>query len=352
MRKITGSITLESSLLLVVLIKICVRAWLSSADRLKTKQHLHLRQVISYFNVAITSLSNLYDSVMQTWIGTMNLMEELLNGKAQCVEDGALLLGLSAWHIYPDLSLTTDKPTYIAQHDDLVPQHALITFGLLNSSTSSGSGVHWSLPLANLRYYGRPVVRKRFFGLSNSRVPFDDLIYVALGSMFCSWQISENDVPNALKLIRVLSDNFVSTAPWMVRFEQACARYGQLRDGARTYAHCLMSSGFRHSATFLGTKEEHPAPVFGLTDIVLLLKLCWDADCRIKLLRYWARKHLQNRGRAIIRYFMPESSVERFALVEPEKSRKRKHGSCDVSLPERHPEYWVHEASAGIIVIG
>src|SRR5436305_1297729 len=94
---------------------VCARAWLSTADRAKQKQQVQLRLVIDNMTIPVKSASNAYDSVMDTWTETMKLMEEVLSGKALRVQNGALLLGLSAWHIYPDLSVTTTQTVHVAQ---------------------------------------------------------------------------------------------------------------------------------------------------------------------------------------------------------------------------------------------
>lgn len=118
--------------------KVDIRAWLSIADQAKEKQQDQVRPVINHVSLPVKSVNNVYDSAMETWIEAMKLMEELLLGKPHRVENGALLLGLSAWHIYPNLSVVTAQAVYVAQHDDLVPQNALITIGLLPKQSSSG----------------------------------------------------------------------------------------------------------------------------------------------------------------------------------------------------------------------
>lgn len=76
-----------------------------------------------------------------------------------------------------------------------------------------------------------------------------------------------------------------------------------------------------------------------MTGIALLLRLCANAaDSRIKLLRFYARPNARNLQGVIIRDFMPGDDMERVALVEPPKSKKRKRESKAGSAYAR-PEY-------------
>ncbi len=82
----------------------------------------------------------------------MIAVEKLTQGMPHSIVDGSVLLALSAWHIYPDMSVLGKHSHFVRQDDSLVAQGGVLTLGLESAlSTSDDSisnGVTWSLPLA------------------------------------------------------------------------------------------------------------------------------------------------------------------------------------------------------------
>lgn len=50
----------------------------------------------------------------------MSAVDKIVAGVAQRVENPEVLLGLSAWHIYPDMAFLGRETTIIEQKDKLV----------------------------------------------------------------------------------------------------------------------------------------------------------------------------------------------------------------------------------------
>ncbi|KAI1109628.1 hypothetical protein F5Y14DRAFT_458003 [Nemania sp. NC0429] len=132
------------------------RAWVRTADSVKQKQQVQLRLIVNNLNSEVNDKSNTYESVMGAWISAMEVVESLIQGVPQSVHDGAVLIALSSWHLYPDMVVFQDDFKEITQSDPLVAQGGVLTMGL-KASPESTEGVRWSLPLSKLRYYGAPV---------------------------------------------------------------------------------------------------------------------------------------------------------------------------------------------------
>lgn len=81
------------------------RAWLGFADRAQNVQQTKLKLVIDEMQQPIAPKSSLYESVIEAWTVALRGMEELLKGASQGVSHSGLILALSSWHIYPDLSV-------------------------------------------------------------------------------------------------------------------------------------------------------------------------------------------------------------------------------------------------------
>ena len=162
------------------------RAWLATADMVKARQQTQLRLILSNLDVVVNSTEHTYESVMEAWIESMKVVNNLLAGMPQSIHHGAALVGLSAWHLYPDMMLYVDAFKEVAQADPLFGPGGILTIGL--QSTQGGDhGVCWSLPLAKLRYYGDPVLVTKVLNEDDSRVSFQQLILIVIGILARQW---------------------------------------------------------------------------------------------------------------------------------------------------------------------
>lgn len=161
------------------------RAWLLSADEVKIRESTQLKLITKNCGMFVSSLGGTYASVIDVWTTAMSSLQNLILGMPHRISKGALLVGLSSWHIYPDLNVV--GPTTHVRFDDLlVGAGGVITIGLQSASPEIDNGVGWSLSLSHLRYYGDPVKVMTSTGADSQRISMEELHLVALGSMLGS----------------------------------------------------------------------------------------------------------------------------------------------------------------------
>lgn len=97
------------------------------------------------------------------------------------------LLGMSSWHLYPDMVVLGGVTVEVKQNDKLFFPSTVLTIGLQFVDKSRRS-VSWSLSLAHLKYYGHPVQSSCSFGPENSRVTIDQFAYIILGCVLGGWK--------------------------------------------------------------------------------------------------------------------------------------------------------------------
>lgn len=163
------------------------RAWLQSADQAMAVKQTRLMRALEELRLPIENDPTLLDSVMKACTAALESMEKLICGTAQRVQSPAVLLGLSCWHIYPDLLvLGAGKIEPTKQQDPLVPNGGLLTIGMQLEGGTDES-IFWSLPLSFLRWYGDPVVAQGYIGPGHSRISPQELIFVTMGCLFGHW---------------------------------------------------------------------------------------------------------------------------------------------------------------------
>ncbi|KAF2136900.1 uncharacterized protein K452DRAFT_236786 [Aplosporella prunicola CBS 121167] len=275
------------------------RAWLRAADEAKSLQQKQLTLIVENLTVPISShKTGTYKSVLHVWKNALRLMENVLCGMPQAVEDGALLLGLACWHIYPDLNLHGNLK--VEQHDNLVPKGVFITVGLETSPAQHVGGVIWSLPLAHYRYYGSPKSSTRTLCNDTERVSFEGFLQVALGAYLHNW-------PDALAKLEeyaqflvefsayldVLGDETFSQTKdcsagespqrndWLQVLAQASQKLLDSKGVDRAMCLRLAKLGQRRAKDLLG----RTLPMFGLTEMEILLSLLSHREDKIALLR-------------------------------------------------------------------
>lgn len=63
----------------------------------------------------------------------MKTLQDLILGRPQRISKGALLVGLSCWHIYPDLNVVGPL-TSVQFNDELVGEGGIVTLGLQSAT--------------------------------------------------------------------------------------------------------------------------------------------------------------------------------------------------------------------------
>lgn len=277
------------------------RALLSSADKAKEKQQKQLMLIIGNVNIPVNNKMKVYESVIQAWTSAMTTADKLIGGEPLRALNGATLLGLSAWHLYPKLVVVGDSVREINFDDPFVSTGGILTIGLQSSSVESEDGVYWSLPLAHLRYYGPPVLSAKSIGSHGSRISFDQLQQVALGCVFRDCGFSTTDICEAAKFIVLLRD-YMAKSSRNVKHEKpitpsmlSLTWFGQLATAAnalldsegsdRELFKKLIERGKRRCPRFLANISPPMNDGFGLCKPIVLLSLLRDQEERISTLR-------------------------------------------------------------------
>ncbi len=246
------------------------RSWLQSADEVKKVAKTKLMLIIKNIHVNISAGENTYQNVINAWRHALLGMENLIQGKPQEASDGSVLLALSSWHIYPDLMVIGSPTKSEKFHDPLVRPGGIITVGLQDASATRDMGMHWSLTLSQYRFYERDI--RVDSGDETGRIPIDELLVVAMGSLFSAWRVPKaEELPTARWLVAL--NRFIDSSPnkthlahrsWLNVLGNAGQRLMDINND--DLAHCseLVAWGRRRAKDFLGFQSTLPEPFFGL----------------------------------------------------------------------------------------
>ena len=301
------------------------RAWLRTADEAKQLEQTQLMLIINNLDIPVSNNMSVYHSVIESSKTALVSMENILKGMPQRVQSGAFLLGLSAWHLYPDMVVHGSVTKKIQQGDQLVPTGSIITLGL-ESVAGADMGVCWSLPLAHLRFYGDPVQSSRSTGHDASRIPAEQLIYVVLGVLFRNWVKTSSMIPLALRWLSKMHRCIKRAAQvevghgaaareaegirqlfedcgWLRILLSRVESFEKLHEHEMEIPIKLMATGFRRFDGMLD--RENPLPqCFGLLNVRILFPL-FKKDMmeeRIRILRGVAAQQKASPEYMIIRY--------------------------------------------------
>ncbi|ORY14331.1 hypothetical protein BCR34DRAFT_646751 [Clohesyomyces aquaticus] len=159
------------------------RAWLKTADDAQRSRQTQLRLILDNISAPVSHSSNVHSAVMEAWKKALRAMNDLVSGKGLRIQSGDVLLGLSAWHLYPDISVQSPRPCFVSQGDTLISMGGIAAVGLVGQAERpTDDGFYWSLPLSHLKHYSDPVQTTRHSGLSESDVSYDQFLLVILGS--------------------------------------------------------------------------------------------------------------------------------------------------------------------------
>ena len=296
------------------------RAWLRTADFVKSRQHKQLKLIIDNLNTPVNHISNTYDSVTTAWKNCLSQMEGLIEGIAQQAFRGDIMIAMSAWHLYPDMSLVVPAAAHVFQHDPIFASGGILTIGL-EARDSQHKGVSWSLPLACLRYYGEPVMASCSVNShEGSRLTLEELLLSIVGCFLVGWEVAESDTSRALKWLAQLADILheaadsnckeakaliggVASSSWFGLLLLTAQRYQRSSDDERHASRRLVSLGRKHGKNFLGLPKYS---LFGLTRRGYFVGTMKNEDERIQFLREVAREIQATAGlenhHLIIRY--------------------------------------------------
>lgn len=186
------------------------RSWLRTADSVRAKEQKQCSLILKNVNLAVNNESQLYSSVMHAWTTGMRTLDKILSGTPVEVQDGALLLAISSWHIYPDMMIyglggKHQPRTEVIMGDPLISPGGMVTLGLSRLShpdaNAEALGVYWSMPLERFKFYGKAVQRTRNLQDDASRLTFRELLLANLGAILGRWRIPKNQWTDIIQII-------------------------------------------------------------------------------------------------------------------------------------------------------
>jgi hypothetical protein len=346
------------------------RAWLLSADEVKKFETAQFKLITKDFGMFASSVGGTYASIIDVWTTAMRSLQDLINGMPQSISKGALLLGISAWHIYPDLNVV--GPTvHVKFKDPLVNPGGTITLGLAFSENDTGA--KWSLSLSHLRYYGDPVKVSMSAETNISRITMGQLHLVALGSLIGTWETCVTSVENAARLFVALKDclssrySLLDDFLWLDLICTAATKFLQCSPGTqKDEALSLVAYGRRRGKKFLYEEVQARDSIFGLADPS---KLMWtkydpyediDAENFVEDVRHLASRYGLRHDQCFIRYrrnssqlsnSSPETDYE-CATAIPLAIKSRKRDQEGVEQTTLFHERWVGTSVSNHLQVG
>lgn len=311
------------------------RAWLQSADATKRLAQTQLMLIINNVRMPVNAKKDPYVSVIDAWKSGMNTMERLICGTPQRVQDGAILLAMSSWHLYPNMQVLSDRTKDIDFGDELMACSMLTisTFG----TSDNRDGVFWSLPLSRMRYYSPPVVSERNIASDTSRISIEEFHIVFLGSFVGQWRSICNDEVRCCKFIIRLQDTYnnasSNTPAWFQLLAAAASRVLNASGHLRAQYHKLLKLGSRRCGGFIHDPAMNPPAFFGLENFYNLVRTVGNTEDCIRLLRRAGEARKATAQATVIRYAnRHQRGGFHFASSIPQKrgSYKRSAGQTEV----------------------
>lgn len=306
------------------------RSWLQSADEAKRVQRTQLQLVVDNLHLSFTHRESTYEAVTEVWRHAMMGMEKCIKGSPQEVSDGSILLALSSWHLYPDLIIAHEATTKIPFSDLFLMESGAMTIGLQFAPGSRPVGVHWSLTLSHLRYYGDAIEVQSSNEIQ--RLTIHQLLVMVFGDLLSSWQIPKGvkaqshcaqwlvELTGALDAISDHRGDFTMTAKrdnyaWLRILAVAARNYLDLQEEDPQTCAMITAWGRRRCKTFMGSAAN--TPYFGLGSPLLCsaLQRSDALEAGVQFLRKMAADMGLGQGEAVIRYYKPMSHTQRTELI-------------------------------------
>lgn len=262
------------------------RSWLRTADTACERWQRQLLLIANNIGSQMITGSNVYMTIIQTWHNAMRVLEKLIVGVPQRVQQAEILLGLSAWHLYPDMVVVHDTAKLVSQKDELIAAGGIMTLGLHVPGEEDAQGIKWSLPLSHLRYYGKPVQSSRDLSLCTSRINFEQFSLLSLGSLTRSWAETFETV---VRLIFALSNVWRKEdrvmPKWLKLFFETVQWYSSLAGREKQTAEQIFFFGRRRCGNLFDTAQGAVEEGFGLCSVENFVKALPGAESRIAWLR-------------------------------------------------------------------
>lgn len=345
------------------------RAWLRTADRVKVKQQDQLMLLIANLSVPINHHMAVYHSVITGWSSALEVTERLIKGMPQAGNSGPCLLALSAWHIYPDIMVAGASPQVHNFDDSEVQPGGVITLGLSSRVHDDARGVYWSLSLAHLRHYGRPVASEASLGLQSKRLTFDQFTQAVFGSFLGFWGIYGQDVHIPARFLVALRDAlqreariseqasvqsgaaprynplFRDPSHGINILTRAAASYLDAMDFSEDIIHKLIALGFKRSQKLM--PEHGPHTFLSFDDPSRVLMCLKGIDEQIHFLRRMASRVPEFDGFTIIKYSVKSTEDDNVTYNLLGGIASTHVGGDTINSNERFHSRWVPEPLQG-----
>lgn len=138
----------------------------------------------------MTQLRIILQNVIEAWKAASTTMDNLMSGIAQEVHDGEHLIGIHAWHLYPDMIVFGGRNVEVKMNDDLIRRGGILTLRCSPSATTLKSGIIWSLSLGSLKFYGELVAATAKIQEGLSRLTVKEFRLALLGCVLRAWNIA------------------------------------------------------------------------------------------------------------------------------------------------------------------
>jgi hypothetical protein len=305
------------------------RSWLGQADKALAVQRDQFLLIAKNVSLSIGNNKDPYTNVIRAWTHAMMTLERHLEGISQQISDGAVLKAISAWHLYPDLAHFGRGANQVAFSDPLFPKPAIMTLGLTEVACDQKSrGIHWSLALSHLRYYGDAVSVESVE--DRTRATLSQFQVIILGAVLEAWRVRRDEQLDAIRWIHEFWGYLKKTAPaetfdmtlsghtsWLLVLAQAADLVLSAAGSELERYQDYLNHGEHWGSGFLMNEEESQAlqPYFGLCNQMLMASMeePLDVDAGIEMLRQLARNMGLREQDAIIYYSEqkgPQSYVE------------------------------------------
>lgn len=280
---------------------------------------------------------NVHAVVMRSWTKALQTLDNLVAGIPHNIQDPEAFLGLSSWHLYPDIVVVGGDMQHVIQYDDLVAHGGIITLGLHSSTAEGRNGITWSLPLSHLRYYGKPVNSCRTLSPSEARISFVQLLYVSVGCLTRGWTTTSTQTMRFfIALSYTYKEDEKGLPQWLGILCRAATEFQSLHGKELAEAEQLFKFGRRRCGTFFSSDGQELVMAFGLCNPGVWVYNLLDSETRIK----WLRDYCKTKA---IWSDRPKEAVIRYA---PDIGRETK-GDNISTVSQAAGHYHVTHVDAG-----
>ncbi|CAH0041276.1 unnamed protein product [Clonostachys rhizophaga] len=280
------------------------RAWLRMADIAMKKNQTQFNLMLMDINVSISCANGLYADVIQSWTYAMLTLEHLLGGRPRTITDGAVLLGISSWHIYPNILLLDDQLTEAGFFDNLFPSSCFLTIDVADNGDGTvrpgasvvSKGVRWPVVLGQHNLDGSSI---ETIGTIDYRVSIDELYLMALGSLLRAWDAPQSEIEPSLNWFIALWSSVQSARSplpklsWIENIAMAAKRLLEAVGPTKKEYQQLVNFGYNQGRNFLVSRSQQKdcLPWFGLRHWHILHSLGEQTagGCGIRYLRQLAK---------------------------------------------------------------